>query len=137
MEIKTWEDAGIVAAQYAAVYSQLERLTEELKAFAEGRHDQVGKARHLGPVIIGFRKEATALVIEDEAAAIAGLEAEIGVHDFSRLVKQVQEIDRPGLKKYYLQASSVLRDCLSQLGISLRDGCEKFYVKLARNSEKG
>lgn len=132
MEIKTWEDAEIVAGQYAAIYSQLERLTEELKAFAERRHDQVGKARSLGPVIIGFRKEAAAVVIEDEARAISNLKAEVGVHEFGRIVQTVQRIDRPYLKKYIGGASEVMLDALINIGIQVRAATEKFYLKLAR-----
>ena len=132
MEIKTWEDAEIAAQEYAEATSKLERLTEGLKAFAERRHDQVGKARNLGPVIIGFRKEAEAAVISNQSSAISFLKTK----GYASFIKLVQEIDRTKLRNYLSRNGAEELEKLRLAGITLRAATEKFYLKLARNSGK-
>jgi len=132
MELKTWEDAEVAGTEFAELTSQLEILKEQLREFCQSRHDAVGKARVLGPVIVGFRKEAATVVLEDERSAIAGLKAVVGVHEFDRLVKQIEQLDRPLVKTYFRAASEVVRGELLEIGITLRAATEKFYVKLAR-----
>lgn len=135
MELKTWEDAEVAGTEFAELTSQLEILKEQLREFCARRHDAVGKARLLGPVLVGFRKEAATVVVEDEPTAISALKAVVGAHEFGRLVKQVQELDRPLLKTYFRAASEYVRGELLEIGITLRAATEKFYVKLARNEK--
>ena len=132
MELKTWEDAEIAATEFAELTSQLEIIKEELREFCARRHDAVGKERVLGSVIVGFRREGATVVIADERSAIAALKAVVGIHEFGRLVKQIEEIDRPLLKKYFRMATDGVRGELLAIGITLRAATEKFYVKLAR-----
>ena len=132
MELKTWEDAEIAATEFAELTSQLEIIKEQLRQFCQRRHDAVGKERVLGSVIVGFRREGATVVIADERSAIAALKAVVGIDEFGRLVKQIEEIDRPLLKKYFRMATDGVRGELLAIGITLRAATEKFYVKLAR-----
>jgi hypothetical protein len=134
MQLKTWEDAEVAGTEFAELTSQLEILKEQLREFCERRHDNIGKARLLGPVLMGFRKEAATVVVEDEPMAISALKGVVGTHEFGRLVKQVEELDRPLLKTYFRAASEAVRGELLEIGITLRAATEKFYVKLARQN---
>ena len=133
MELKTWEDAEIAGKEFAELTSQLEILKEQLREFCQSRHDAVGKARVVGPVLVGFRKEAATVIVEDEPMAISALKGVVGVYEFGRLVRQVEELDRPLLKTYFRAASEAVRGELLEIGITLRAATEKFYVKLARS----
>ena len=129
MELKTWEDAETAGTEFAELTSQLEILKEQLREFCQSRHDAVGKARVLGPVLVGFRKEAAAVVISDRPSAIRFLKHT----DRDNYLRTVEEIDRARLKKFMAKLATTL--CLDQLrkaGITLRAATEKFYVKLAR-----
>jgi phage host-nuclease inhibitor protein Gam len=132
MELKTWEDAEIAATDFAELTSQLEIIKEELREFCERRHDAVGKARVLGPAIVGFRKEPAAVIVPDEEPAIAAFDRLLG----GRFVRSVKKLDRTMLKSF-LQGSvrpgdGKAIDALTLVGIHLRAATEKFYVKLAR-----
>lgn len=136
MELKTWEDAETAGTEFAELTSQLELLKEQFREFCARRHDAVGEARLLGPVLVGFRQEAATVIVEDEPMAISCLKGVVGAHEFGRLVKQVQKLDRPLLKTYFRAATEATRGALVEIGISLRAATEKFYVKLARETKE-
>jgi len=132
MELKTWEDAEIAATEFAELTSQLEILKEELREFCERRHDAVGKARVIGPVLVGFRREAACVAISHQPSAITFIKRALA----DSYIRMVEEIDRTRLKDFMQNlAGQAALDQLREAGITLRAATEKFYVKLARNEK--
>jgi phage host-nuclease inhibitor protein Gam len=131
MELKTWEDAEVAGTEFAELTSQLEILKEQLREFCERRHDAVGKARVVGPVLVGFRKEAACVAISDQPSAIRFVKRALA----DSYIRTIEEIDRRRLKNFMQKLAGEARlDQLREAGITLRAATEKFYVKLARDS---
>jgi hypothetical protein len=130
MEIKTWEEAENVAATYVHHISQAEQYAEALKEFAERRQAQVGKARVLGPVILGFRKVAPSVQVPTEA--MDWLRSFWG----GRFTELKSVPRKPELKRFLEKVASTeaLAACREQ-GIVLVAGYEAFHLKLARNEQ--
>jgi hypothetical protein len=129
MELKTWEDAEVAATEFAELTSQLEILREELREFCERRHDAVGKARVLGPAVVGFHKVAGTVQVPSDA--FDWLRAFYGGKFIT--LKPVPE--KRKLRRFLEKADQeIVATCRAQ-GIVLVAGYEAFYLKLARNEK--
>jgi hypothetical protein len=130
MELKTWEDAETAGTEYAELTSQLEILKEHLREFCARRHDAVGKARVLGPIIVGFQKIAPTVEVPTEA--MDWLRSFWG----GRFTELKSVPRKPELKRFLekLASQEALETCHAQ-GIVLVAGYEVFRLKLARNQE--
>jgi len=126
MELKTWEDAETAGTEFAELTSQLEILKEQLREFCERRHDAIGKARVLGPAIVGFQKIARTIQVPNDA--FDWLRAFHG----GKFIKLKPMAEKAGLRRYLEKADQdIIAACRAQ-GIVLVAGYEAFYLKLAR-----
>lgn len=132
MKISNLDEARDAAREYAIHNRRMELIEEALREYAERRREAIGRGRKIGPLVIGFRREAPALVVKDEEEVIGGLTSIIGCHAFHRLVEQIEQIDRPAMKKYLRGASDQIRKECELLGIWVRRGSEKWFISLAR-----
>jgi phage host-nuclease inhibitor protein Gam len=129
LAIRTWEEAELAAQELAELNSQLELVKERLREFCERRHDAVGKARVLGPAVVGFRRVAPAVTVPAEA--LAWLRSFAG----GRFVRLQPVPEKPALRRYLEQADeAVLAACRAQ-GIALVAGYEQFYLTLRRSED--
>ena len=126
MELKTWEDAETAATEFAELTSQLEIIKEELREFCERRHDAVGKARVVGPAIVGFQKIGPTVQVPSDA--FDWLRAFHG----GKFIKLKPVVEKPSLRRFLEKADQdIIAACRLQ-GIVLVAGYEAFYLKLAR-----
>jgi hypothetical protein len=129
MELKTWEDAEVAGTEFAELTSQLEILKEQLREFCARRHDAVGKARVLGPTIVGFQKIARTVQVPSDA-----FDWLRGFHG-GKFIKLKPVAEKPGLRRYLEKADdAIIAACRTQ-GIVLVAGYEAFYLKLARREK--
>jgi hypothetical protein len=129
MELKTWEDAEVAGTEFAELTSQLEILKEELREFCERRHDAVGKARVVGPAIVGFHKIARTVQVPSDA--FDWLRAFHG----GKFIKLKPVPEKPSLRRYLEKADQdIIVTCRTQ-GIVLVAGYEAFYLKLTRTEK--
>lgn len=128
MQLKTWEDAETAGTEFAELSSKLEILKEQLREFCERRHDNVGKARLLGPVLVGFRKVPANVAVDNDGY-------EWLCDKYARYIITVEEPNRAGLREF-LRAHPELRGPFASAGVIYRDTTEVFYLKLARETKK-
>jgi len=127
MELKTWEDAETAGTEFAELTSQLEILKEQLREFCARHHDAVGKARVLGPVIVGFRKVPANVAVDND-----GYNWLRDKH--ARYIITVEEPNRAGLREF-LRAHPELQAQFASAGVIYRGTAEAFYLKLVRNEK--
>jgi cytolysin (calcineurin-like family phosphatase) len=128
--IATWEDAEVAAQEYAELTSQLERLEEQFKEFAERRRAQVGKERVLGPVKIGFEKVAAQVKVPTEA--LPWMEKLWPEYIERRLAAK-----KPSLKSFLKKAAETIVAGFRDQGVIYTSSYERFYLRLTNARRDG
>lgn len=126
-DIENWEDAEVAAQEYVELNSRLELLAEQFKEFAERRHDQVGRERRVGELLIGFKPIPAQVRVPSDA--LAWLQ---GQGD-GRYVETKTVPKKSLLKTLLAKANDVLVATYRQRGIVYAAGYEQFFLRLARH----
>jgi hypothetical protein len=129
VELKNWEDAEAAGTEFAELTSQLEILKEQLREFCARRHDAVGKARVVGPVIVGFRRVSASVRIVKRLAdqAVKWVRTNLG-GDF---IVTIPSIDKGKVKKDTRFWSEKRWEEALAAGLICSAAGEVFYVHLA------